>query len=127
MAAVLLAVVLTSWTATYFQNTSALAQADERIDAYEQLVRGVPVRDVSDADFLRILPALDNLRGVTTGFSDNRVWPVSFGLDQESKIASRQREAYQRALNALLLPRMLVQLQKTMHRKPRMSARLSMR
>lgn len=113
VAAALLAVVLTSWTATYFQNTSALAQADERIAAYEQLVRGVPVRDVSDADFLRILPALDNLRSVTTGFSDKRVWPVSFGLDQEGKIAGRQREAYQRALNALLLPRMLVQLQKT--------------
>ncbi|MFS8147339.1 hypothetical protein QD408_18785 [Rhizobium sp. BR 249] len=58
------AVVLTSWTATYFQNTSALAGAERRIDAYEQLVRGVPVRDVSDADFLRILPALDNLAAV---------------------------------------------------------------
>ncbi|MGH6858761.1 MAG: type VI secretion system membrane subunit TssM [Phyllobacterium sp.] len=114
VAAVLLAVILTSWTATYFQNTSALARADERIAAYEQLMRGVPIRDVSDADFLRILPALDNLRGVATGFSDNRIWPVSFGLDQESKIAGRQREAYQRAVNALLLPRMLVQLQKTM-------------
>lgn len=113
-AAAMLLLVLASWTATYFQNASALAKADERIDAYEQLVRGVPVRDVSDADFLRILPALDNLRGVTTGFSETRVWPVSFGLDQESKIASRQRDAYQRALNALLLPRLLVQLQKDM-------------
>ena len=85
VAAVLLAVVLTSWTATYFQNASALARADERIEAYEQLARGVPVRDVSDADFLRILPALDNLRGVTTGFAENRVWPASFGLDQEKQ------------------------------------------
>ena len=114
VATALLAIVLTGWTATYFQNTSALARADERIAAYEQLVRGVPIRDVSDADFLRILPALDNLRAVATGFSDNRIWPISFGLDQESKIASRQREAYQRAVNSLLLPRLLVQLQKTM-------------
>ncbi|MHC2459433.1 type VI secretion system protein ImpL [Rhizobium leguminosarum] len=110
----LLAVVLTSWTATYIQNTTALAGAERRIDAYEQLVRGVPVRDVSDADFLRILPALDNLAAVTTDFSKTRVWPISLGLDQEGKVASRQREAYQRALNALLLPRMLVQLQKDM-------------
>ncbi|QKK26569.1 type VI secretion system membrane subunit TssM [Rhizobium hidalgonense] len=113
-AVLLLAVVLTSWTATYFQNTTALAGAERRIDAYEQLVRGVPVRDVSDADFLRILPALDNLASVTTDFSKARVWPVSLGLDQESKVASRQREAYQRALNTLLLPRMLVQLQQDM-------------
>ncbi|MCV9945000.1 type VI secretion system membrane subunit TssM [Rhizobium sp. BT-175] len=110
----LLAVVLTSWTATYIQNTTALAGAERRIDAYEQLVRGVPVRDVSDADFLRILPALDNLAAVTTYFSKTRVWPISLGLDQEGKVASRQREAYQRALNTLLLPRMLVQLQKDM-------------
>ncbi|MGR9160042.1 type VI secretion system membrane subunit TssM [Rhizobium leguminosarum] len=110
----LLAVVLTSWTATYIQNTTALAGAERRIDAYEQLVRGVPVRDVSDADFLRILPALDNLAAVTTDFSKTRVWPISLGLDQEGKVASRQREAYQRALNTLLLPRMLVQLQKDM-------------
>jgi len=113
-AVLLLAVVLTSWTATYIQNTTALAAAERRIDAYEQLARGVPVRDVSDADFLRILPALDNLAAVTTDFSKTRVWPVSLGLDQEGKVASRQREAYQRALNALLLPRMLVQLQKDM-------------
>ncbi|AUW46207.1 type VI secretion system membrane subunit TssM [Rhizobium leguminosarum] len=110
----LLAVVLTSWTATYIQNTTALAGAERRIDAYEQLVRGVPVRDVSDVDFLRVLPALDNLAAVTTDFSKTRVWPISLGLDQEGKVASRQREAYQRALNTLLLPRMLVQLQKEM-------------
>ncbi|MCX8280055.1 type VI secretion system membrane subunit TssM [Phyllobacterium sp. 0TCS1.6C] len=115
LATLLLAIVLTSWTATYFQNTSALARADERIAAYEQLVRGIPIRDVSDADFLRILPALDNLRDVVTGFSENRVWPISFGLDQEGKIASRQREAYQRAANSLLLPRLLVQLEKTIN------------
>ncbi|RWX81503.1 type VI secretion system membrane subunit TssM [Neorhizobium lilium] len=113
-AVLVLAIVLASWTATYFQNATALASAEKRIDAYEQLVRGVPVRDVSDADFLRILPALDNLAAVTTDFSKGRVWPISFGLDQESKVAGRQRDAYQRALNALLLPRMLVQLQKQM-------------
>lgn len=113
-AVVALAVVLTSWTATYFQNTSALASAEQRIDAYEQLVRDVPVREVADTDFLRVLPALDNLAAVTTDFSQARVWPLSFGLDQESKVSGRQREAYQRALNALLLPRILVQLQKEM-------------
>lgn len=114
MAIMLLAVVLTSWTATYFQNTAAIASAEHRIDAYEKVARDLPVRDVSDDDFLRILPALDNLAGVTSDFSKTRVWPVSFGLDQEGKIAGRQRDAYQRSLNALLLPRLLVHLQKEM-------------
>ncbi|MCZ4431470.1 type VI secretion system membrane subunit TssM [Agrobacterium sp. SOY23] len=110
--AVAIAVVFTGWIFTYFANTQALAEADRKLGAYEQLVQGIPVRDVSDADFLRILPALDNLRDVNSGFARERVWNVSFGLDQEDKIAGRQRDAYQRALNALLLPRMIVQLQK---------------
>ncbi|WEX08247.1 type VI secretion system membrane subunit TssM [Chelativorans sp. AA-79] len=110
-ATLLSALVLVSWTATYFRNTTALAQAEEHISAYEEQVQRVPVRDVSDTDFLRILPALDNLRAITAGFPREKVWPIRFGLDQGSKIANRQRQAYHRALSALLLPRMLVYLQ----------------
>lgn len=112
MAAVLVAIVFTGWISTYFSNTQALAEADRKLNAYQQLVQGIPVRNVSDADFLRILPALDNLRDVNSGFENGRIWKVGFGLDQQEKIAGRQRDAYQRALNALLLPRMIVQLQK---------------
>jgi type VI secretion system protein ImpL len=111
-AAIALAIVFTGWTASYFQNSRAIAAAERRIDNYEKLASGIQVRDVTDADFLRLLPALDNLRAVTSGFDEARVWPTSFGLDQEDKIASRQRGAYQRALNSLLLPRILVELQK---------------
>lgn len=106
------AIVFTGWIFTYFANTQALAEADRKLGAYEQLVQGIPVRDVADADFLRILPALDNLRDANSGFARERIWNSSFGLDQDDKIAGRQRDAYQRALNALLLPRMIVQLQK---------------
>ncbi|QKJ92538.1 type VI secretion system membrane subunit TssM [Agrobacterium pusense] len=106
------AIVFTGWIFTYFANTQALAEADRKLGAYVQLVQGIPVREVADADFLRILPALDNLRDANSGFARERIWNVSFGLDQEDKIAGRQRDAYQRALNALLLPRMIVQLQK---------------
>ncbi|WP_128293149.1 type VI secretion system membrane subunit TssM [Afifella aestuarii] len=113
-AALVLAFVMTSWTLTYFRNTAALAQAEERIDAYQDAVKGIPVRDVDDADFLRILPALNNLSAIADSFERPGVWPASFGLDQRPKIESRRRAAYQRALNALLLPRLLVQLQTTM-------------
>ncbi len=108
----MIATVFASWLMTYVANTEALAEADDRLRSYEQLAQGIPVRNVSDADFLRILPALDSLRQATVGFSKHRFMPVSFGLDQEEKIAGRQRDAYQRALNGLLLPRMIVQLQK---------------
>ncbi|HXV31775.1 MAG TPA: type VI secretion system membrane subunit TssM, partial [Sinorhizobium sp.] len=88
-AAALLVVVLTSWIATYVENAGALADADRRLTAYEELARGIPAREVSDADFLRVLPALDELRAVPSGFAQAGFWPFSFGLDQESKIAGR--------------------------------------
>lgn len=105
-------IVFAGWTVTFFQNRAALTQAEEHLDAYEKLIQDVQVRNVSDADFLRVLPALDNLRAVPAGFENRPVWAASFGLSQGDKIAGRQRDAYQRALNGLLLPRMLVQLQK---------------
>ncbi|GHC69548.1 type VI secretion system membrane subunit TssM [Limoniibacter endophyticus] len=105
------AFILAGWFTAYFQNSRALAQAQDRIAAYDQQIQGIAVRDVSDADFLRVLPALDSLRNVTAGFQNDGDWMPRFGLDQGEKIAGRQREAYQRALNALLLPRVLVQLQ----------------
>ena len=109
--AALVVLVLASWTATYFQNTNALAMAEQRLDAYERHVNGIPVRDVADADFLRVLPALNELANATSGFEDARVWPIALGLDQEAKIAGRQAEAYRRALSSLLLPRVMVHLQ----------------
>ncbi|MDO1583095.1 type VI secretion system membrane subunit TssM [Rhizobium oryzicola] len=114
LASLVVVFVLVSWIATYFQNAQALANAERRLDAYEQQVRGIPVQKVSDTDFLRILPALDNLAAISTDFDQTRKWPVSFGLDQQGKVEGRQRDAYQRALNALLLPRLMVQLQKQM-------------
>ncbi|MCJ8510227.1 type VI secretion system membrane subunit TssM [Rhizobium lemnae] len=103
--------VTASWIATYWQNTTALASADRRLDTFEQLARGIPTENVKDTDFLRILPALDTIASVPDSFEDARKWPLSFGLDQQKKVEKYQHEAYQRALNALLLPRLMVQLQ----------------
>ncbi|KPF45779.1 type VI secretion system membrane subunit TssM [Rhizobium sp. AAP43] len=114
IAGIAVSVVLTSWIATYVQNRAALLSAERRLDAFEELIRGIPVTNVADTDFLRILPAIDNLAAVSTDFDVTRAWPLSFGLDQQAKVEGRQRDAYRRALNALLLPRMLVQLQRDM-------------
>ncbi|MBP1853454.1 type VI secretion system membrane subunit TssM [Rhizobium halophytocola] len=109
-----LALIFASWVVTYVQNNRALAAAEQHIDAYENLAQDIRVRDVSDSDFLRILPALDNLQAVNTDFDRKGILNVGFGLDQRDKIASRQMVAYHKALDSLLLPRMIVQLQKDM-------------
>lgn len=114
VAASIVVLVLASWIATYWQNSAALASADRHLNAYEQLAKGIPVENVKDTDFLRILPALDNIAAIPDSFEEARTWPMSFGLDQQEKVERRQRDAYQRALNALLLPRLMVQLQREM-------------
>jgi type VI secretion system protein ImpL len=113
-AGAVLAIVLVGWIGAYFQNKRAIAEAEDRIDNYERLVQGVRVTDVNDTDFLRVLPALDSLKNVTAGFDEQRPLISSFGLSQESKLAGRQQIAYRNALNGLLLPRLLVQLQRTL-------------
>lgn len=118
LAAVAVFVVLASWVATYWQNSTALANADRHLDAYEQLAKGIATENVKDTDFLRILPALDHIAAIPDSFERSRTWPMSFGLDQQEKVETRQRDAYQRALNALLLPRLMVQLQREMQSEP---------
>lgn len=114
LASLAVAVVLASWVATYLQNSTALARADQRLNDYEQLSRAISVENVNDTDFLRILPALESLSAIPDDFAQARVWPVSFGLDQQQKVEGRRRDAYQKVLNALLLPRLMVQLQHDM-------------
>ncbi|GGA88246.1 type VI secretion protein IcmF [Brucella endophytica] len=113
-AGAVLAIVLVGWIGAYFQNKRAIAEAEDRIDNYERLAQGIPVTNVNDTDFLRVLPALDSLRNVTAAFDEERPLIGSFGLSQESKLAGRQQIAYRNALNGLLLPRLLVHLQRTL-------------
>ncbi|MFB8342185.1 type VI secretion system membrane subunit TssM [Brucella cytisi] len=114
LAGFVIAVVLAGWIAAYSQNKRAINEAESQIDSYERLSRGIPVQNVDDTDFVRILPALDSLRRVTAGFDQERPLIASFGLSQASKLEGRQQIAYRNALNGLLLPRLLVRIQRTL-------------
>lgn len=105
------AALTAGWVSTYKLNINALSEAEARIDSYARLVQGIAVQNVNDTDFLRVLPALDSLRSVTSGFSKRPLLYSSLGLSQQPKIEAVQQMAYRNALNSLLLPRLLVQLQ----------------
>lgn len=117
VAAAIVVVVLVGWLSSYAQNSAAISQANAATTRYAALSKDIPVRDVADEDFLRILPALDSLAGATAGFKEPKWIPVGFGLDQERKVAGAHRLTYAKALNALLLPRLMVHLQKDLQRK----------
>jgi type VI secretion system protein ImpL len=111
--------LLGSWISSFLFNQQALALTGNDLTRYAQLARNIPVRDVEDADFLRVLPALDTLAEVPSSFDasgDNADFAlplhrVGFGLGQESRIVDRYETLYSEALGAYLLPRYMVALQ----------------
>lgn len=112
-------VILGAWLSGYGHNRQALARTNDELARYTELAGNIPVRDVADSDFLRILPALNALSSVPasfeTGSSGNgAVLPLhrmAIGLDREGQITRRHAAVYADALGGLLLPRYMVALQ----------------
>ncbi|ABD55952.1 type VI secretion system membrane subunit TssM [Jannaschia sp. CCS1] len=108
--------LLGSWTLGFSTNRQALAAIDTGLVNYEDLADTIPVRDVADADFLRVLPALDRLARTPDAFHVAEgpgltMRRASFGMDRSARIESGHAEAYSEALGAFLLPRYMVALQ----------------
>ncbi|MGL4237605.1 type VI secretion system membrane subunit TssM [Tabrizicola sp.] len=111
--------LLGSWTSSYLFNREALARTGTDLARYTELAQNIPVRDVQDADFLRVLPALNTLSEVPTAFEPSAengsfalpLHRVAFGLGQEARIVGQYEEVYDEALGAYLLPRYMVALQ----------------
>jgi type VI secretion system protein ImpL len=114
VAGVILAVLAYAWTTGYEANKRQVAHIDTEIAAYNQAVRGIPTTDVADDDLPRVVPPLDILRALPTGLHNTEDtvshW-LTFGLYQGDKLLTLHQEVYRRALNGLLLPRLLVHLQ----------------
>jgi type VI secretion system protein ImpL len=76
----------------------------------------VEVRD-SDPDFEQVLPVLDRLRALPQGFGDHAKggpsWRMRLGLFQSGHAATA-RGAYQESLQRVLLPRLLLRLERVM-------------
>ncbi|MFS4437495.1 type VI secretion system membrane subunit TssM [Paracoccaceae bacterium GXU_MW_L88] len=108
-----------SWISSYIVNRNALAQVRNDLTRYDELASNIPVRDVQDADFLRVLPALDALSNIPATFSETDesaplglpLHRVALGLDRQDTIVEEYDDHYANALGAYLLPRYMVALQ----------------
>lgn len=105
-----------NWISSFIRNREAIRQAQNQLSVYEQLAGNIPVRNVSDTDFLRILPSLDSLHNSITLFESSFSAP-SFGGGSREKITDLQKTIYRDALNKTLLPRLMVQLQNELDKK----------
>ena len=105
------------WTASYFGNRLMIAEAHETAQHYQGQYAELTRRGAQDTDLTAILPALETLRTARGGYADRtEATPVAltFGLYQGAKLGAASIDAYDRALNGLLLPRLLARLEEQM-------------
>ncbi|HET9019809.1 MAG TPA: type VI secretion system membrane subunit TssM, partial [Acetobacteraceae bacterium] len=113
-AALVLLVLTGLWTMSWFGNRSVITNTHAAALHYEQQYAEIAKRGPRDTDLPAILPALATLRAMPGGYeAREQSTPVAltFGLYQGAKLTAAAIEAYDRALNALLLPRLLARLE----------------
>ena len=104
------------WYFSYLGNKQLIADFNTAIGTYKQQVAssGLTLNPVQDARLDLILPSLQTLRTMPAGYDQSRIgapWSLRFGLYQGDKLGAEADTAYRRALNGLLLPRLLYRLE----------------
>jgi type VI secretion system protein ImpL len=114
VAALLLLVFTAGWTSSYIGNQEMIDEAHGAVVKYNQQFAELIKRGPADVDLRAILPALGTLRTMRGGYDQREAsTPIAltFGLYQGDKITAASIDAYYRALNAMLLPRLLSRLE----------------
>jgi type VI secretion system protein ImpL len=105
------------WTVSWFGNRAMIAQAHTDASHFQAQYAELLKRGPKDTDLKAILPPLDTLRNMRGGYNDRpKSIPIAmtFGLYQGEKITVASIDAYTRALDGLLLPRLLARLEQQM-------------
>ena len=106
------------WINSFFLNRAYIAQVEADIAGYDQVAQ-----DLVDGrgSLLEILPYLNELRDIPGGYADRDTGgPIlaGFGLGQTGKLGAAGQGAYQRALNGVLLPRVVERLEEQLGQAP---------
>src|SRR6185312_7572619 len=104
------------WYYSYLGNKQLIADFRTAIGAYKQQVAGsgLTLNPVQDTRLDLVLPPLQTLRTMPAGYDQSRVgtpWSLRFGLYQGDRLGADADTSYRRALNGLLLPRLLYRLE----------------
>lgn len=109
------------WAHAWYTNSQTLVRVNQRIAVYNKDVEAMPVKDVTSSDIMALIEPLNNLRAALYQEIPGTDRWFHIGIDQERKLRTGVDAAYQRGLNGLYLPRLLVYLQESMQ-QPGISA-----
>ena len=105
------------WTMSYFGNRARMAEVHDEAARYNAQYAELMKRGPADLDLPALLPALGTLRDLRGGYAEREAsapLTLTFGLYQGAKLSSAAIDAYQRALDGLLRPRLLARLEQQM-------------
>jgi type VI secretion system protein ImpL len=105
------------WFSSYIGNRELVAQVHAASATYNTQYSDLMKRHATDPDLTVVVSALNTLREMRSGYGEQDVIPpiaLTFGLYQGTKLGTAAVEAYTRALNGLLLPRLLARLERQM-------------
>lgn len=120
VAAALVAIVagVTAWSVSYLGNRALIASVTDGLQDYAGKL-GDAKGPVRDSDLRPILPALDALRAVPTGYAhrdEDVPLAMQFGLYQGDTLSQGTVQGYRHALSSLLLPRLVLRLEEILRR-----------
>jgi type VI secretion system protein ImpL len=118
-AAVVLLLMTAGWTSSFIGNQEMIDEAHAAATKYNAEYAEVVKLGPNDTDLKAVLPPLDTLRTMRGGYDQREAkTPITltFGLYQGEKISSAAIDAYYRALNVMLLPRLLARLEMQMQK-----------
>ncbi len=114
--AILVAVAIgTLWGFSFVGNKALIATATDRTRLYDQLAKNVPTSPIDDVDLTQIVAPLDLLRNIPGNPAQGDTTPpraLTYGLYQGDYIGNEAALTYRNALNQMLLPRLLLKLER---------------
>lgn len=100
---------MVGWGVSYVQNQARIDRSLAAADLYAAELSNIPPPSAGNPGLAAIAPALDQLRSQARAIDGAGFGGL--GLSQREKLAAAADETYSRALNALLLPRILLRLE----------------
>jgi len=111
------AAIGTFWAFSFMGNKDLIAVAQERTELYDQLAKNVPISPIDDVDLTQIVAPLDLLRSIPGNPAQGDVEPareLTYGLYQGDYVGNEASLTYRTALNQMMLPRLLLKLERQM-------------
>ena len=105
------------WARSYLGNSDLIAEATDKVDQFRTAASTIENNPVKDSDLPGVVPALNLLRdipGNPVGDVTRNNSGLGFGLYQGGVVGNQAIQTYQRALNELFLPRILLRLEDQM-------------